>query len=55
MKDRISERLVCTKYVKQLIMEACLNEFLEHHPEFRGMHLSQNFMLQKIAEFYLEH
>lgn len=37
------------------IMVHCKNEFLKHHPEFQGMVLTRKFMLQKLAEYYLEH
>ena len=32
----------------------CKTEFLEHHPEFSSMPLSDNFMLTKIIDWYLD-
>jgi len=45
--------LVCSPETKKLIMEDCVEEFLEHHPEFEGMNITHNFILKKIGDFYL--
>jgi len=36
-----------------LVMKDCIVEFLEHHPEFSGMKITQNFIVKKIANHYL--
>ena len=36
-----------------MITKNCVEEFLNHHPEFIGMKLTQSFIIRKIAEFYL--
>lgn len=46
--------MTCSEETRDLIMQDCLNDFLTHHPEFKGMKLSQGFMLKKIAETYLK-
>lgn len=43
----------CSKETKDLIMINCKDDFLEHHPEFKGVNITQGFMLKKIAEYYL--
>lgn len=52
--ESLSERIACSKKVKEALMRECISVFLSHHPEFEGMNLTQNFMLQKVIEFYLE-
>ena len=37
-----------------VLIEKVRDEFLDHHPEFRGMRLSKRFLLQKVCEYYLE-
>ena len=32
----------------------CYTEFLEARPEFKGMFLSEDFILNKIIDYYLE-
>lgn len=45
--------LTCSKKTADMIMQDCAREFINHHPDFEGMKLSQGFMLKKIAEHYL--
>lgn len=47
-------KICCSKEVFDKIMSECKEEFLKHHPEFKGINITQNFMLTKIAEFYLK-
>jgi len=47
-------KVTCSKSTLNLIMEDCKEEFLENNPKFRGMHLTQGFMLRKLAFYYLE-
>lgn len=46
--------LICSKETKDIILNECTKEFLQHHKEFKDMKLSQSFILKKIAEFYLK-
>ena len=46
--------LTCSKETKDLILNNCVEEFVKHHKEFRGMKISQGLILKKIAEYYLE-
>ena len=46
--------LICSPKVRDCIMIDCKREFLEHHPEFKGMRITQNFMLQKLVDFFLK-
>lgn len=48
------ERLVCSLETKKLVTTDCVNEFLEHHPDFKGMNITNNFILNKIVEYYLK-
>ncbi len=52
---KYSTRLACSESTKKLIMEECAEEFLAHHPELRGINITQNMMLRQIAEYYLNH
>jgi len=35
------------------VMEKCVEEFLLNNPKFRGMHLTQNMIINRIANYYL--
>jgi len=37
------------------LFKKCYDEYLDVHPEFKGMFLSENFMLDKICTYYLNH
>ena len=37
-----------------LVIKECISEFLEYHPNFSGMKITQNFIIRKIAEHYLK-
>jgi len=54
MERDYSYRLCCSKEVHDLIVINCINEFIEHHPEFHDMKISHNFILRKIAEYYIK-
>lgn len=47
------ETLKCSKETKDLIINNCIEEFLDHHPELKGSHVTHNQILKQIAEFYL--
>lgn len=58
VKEGINEKkykvhLTCSKETADAIMKNCVKEFLEHHPDFEGMKISQGFILKQIAEHYL--
>lgn len=38
---------------KELLLDNCIKEFLFHNPQFKGMRISQDFILGKIIEDYL--
>jgi len=44
--------LTCSEYTKSLIRNDCVEEFLNHHPEFNEVNITDNFILKKIGEFY---
>ena len=46
--------MTCTRNTRDSIMKECVEEFLRHHPEMRGMKITQSFMLEKLRLFYLE-
>ena len=55
LKDKsYTEHLTCSKETKKLIMGNCIQDFLEHHPEFENMNITSGFILAKMAEFYLK-
>ena len=49
----IKKHLTASPEVYNLITVECVKEFLKHHPEFEGMNISQDFILRKIAIYYL--
>jgi len=36
-----------------LVMKDCVKEFLEQHPEMKGMNITQNFIVKQIALEYI--
>lgn len=53
MTNSHSEILHCSPETKRLIVEKCLKNFLEFHPEMEGMKITQNHILVIIGKFYL--
>ena len=49
-----SFKLTVSESTKKLIMEECKKEFCLHHPELKGMKITENFIVRQIAEFYLK-
>lgn len=39
---------------KKRLLDNCKKEYLFHHPEMKGIPLSQNFLLGKVIDFYLK-
>lgn len=39
--------------VKNMLREQCKEEFLRHHPEFKGSHITDNLILTQIIQYYL--
>lgn len=48
-----SAKLTVSKSTKELIVNSCKKEFLNHHPELEGMKITENLIVRQIAEFYL--
>ena len=46
--------LTCSKETRDLIMITCVNVFLRHHKDFKGMKITSGFILKKIAEYYVK-
>jgi len=44
----------CNKINLDKLRNEIKQEFLKHHPEFEGYPLSDNFLLTKIINYYLE-
>lgn len=38
---------------KKRMMNECKELFLAHHPEMKGMKISQSFMFKKLVDYYL--
>lgn len=49
-----NSRLVVSKNTHDLITKNCVQVFLDHHPKFRGMRLTHEFIIKRVAEYYLE-
>lgn len=52
---KYSTRLSCSESTKKLIIDDCVEEFIAHHPELRGINVTHNMILRQIAEYYLNH
>lgn len=50
-----THQLYCSESVYNAIVVDCIKEFLEHNPTFKGMRISQDFILRRIARHYLGH
>ena len=37
-----------------MVTEKCVSEFLKHHPEFKGVKISHEFIIKRIAKYYIE-
>ena len=46
--------LACSRETKDIIMKDCIEEFIKNNPKFEGMTITQEFILRRIAKFYLE-
>lgn len=46
--------LAVTKPTYELITKKCVEEFLKFNPEFKGIKISHNFIIEKIGKHYLE-
>ncbi len=47
-------RLTVSESTKDMVMNECREEFIRHHPELKGMKITENFIIRQIAEFYLK-
>ena len=63
MKTKVKKRLMMADNMLQIwvrssdkerMMTECKEEFLAHHPEFRGAKITHNFMFRKLVDYYLE-
>ena len=53
-KRKYCNHLCCSDETKKLIMEECVREFYRTNPDSEGLPVTQDFMLRRIARFYLE-
>ena len=49
-----SVKLTVSESTKKLVNTECREEFLKHHPEIKGMKITENFIVRQIADFYLK-
>ncbi len=49
-----SVKLTVSSSTKNLVVEHCIKEFLNHHPELKGMKITENFIVRQLAQFYLK-
>lgn len=48
------EKLCCSKETKDMIMRDCIEVFFKENPKLRGIKVTQNMILYRIAEFYIK-
>lgn len=48
-----SVKITVSEDTKNLLLNGCKEEFLTHHPELKGMKLTENFLVRQIFEHYL--
>lgn len=46
-------KLTVSLETKSLLMHECVKEFMEHHPELKGMNMTEEFITRQIIEHYL--
>lgn len=49
-----SRRLVVDQETYDLVTKECKEEFLRHQTDIEGMKISQNFLVRRIARYYIE-
>lgn len=49
-----THKLCVSKETQDLIRIQCIEEFLTKNPSFRGMNITDNFIVNRIARYYLE-
>lgn len=49
-----NRHLAVTEETFNMIMKDCIKEFLKENPKFIGMRITQNFIIRRIADFYLK-
>lgn len=54
MQLNYTERLVCSAETKRLIIEECRRKMQERVKSLRGLILTQDYILQRIAYSYLD-
>ena len=54
MGNQYYKVLAVKKETFELVMTRCVEDFLNNHPEFKGYQITQDFIIQKIADFYLQ-
>lgn len=47
-------KVSCSKETKHLLTDDCVKEFLDHHPEMIGKHITQGHILRQVVEYYLK-
>lgn len=53
MSRNYSSCLHCSQETFDLIVKDCKEEFLKHHPELEGTHITQNQILNRLAKYYM--
>lgn len=46
--------MTCSKETKESIMTDCIEEYLRHHPDMKGIRITERFILEQMRKFYLE-
>jgi len=47
-------RLVVSKDTHDLVTKNCVQVFKEENPKFKSMNITHEFIIRRIAEYYLE-
>lgn len=48
------EHLSVRPDTKTLVMKNCIEEFLKYNPKFKGMHITEEFIIRRMAEHYMQ-
>lgn len=54
MTQKGQKKLWVFSSTHEIVMKKCVAEFRRHHPELDSEKITQNFIVLKIAEFYLK-
>tara|TARA_R100001530_G_scaffold129397_1_gene99697 strand:- start:1194 stop:1409 length:216 start_codon:yes stop_codon:yes gene_type:complete len=53
ISNKCRVKLTVTPETKSMLKNECIEEFMIHHPELKGMNITEEFMVRQVIEHYL--